>query len=329
MSNQPNIIPHVYNNVLILQRGDGYWNATAMCQANGKRWNNYLRNQETEEFLAELAQEVKMPVARFRATGTAGGEVGLVDTVQGGPPALQGTWVHRRVGIDLARWRSPKFAVKVNAWVDELLTTGRVELAPVPPLQPRPWSTRLEGMVMEFRARLANRHPDGGWAVAPSLVVDLLVLEDELFHHGFPADVKDLPDGSVGKRWRNHREGQPWARDCVRDCALETPHCTDDGKVLFVFPFIYHPAEHPYFQRWFNLRYVPEHMPEYFQRKFRKTQPLLAVASVADHACRRIVDRPARLPARTRQQLTAAGGFVHATALLPGPGGPVQRDLPL
>ena len=88
-------IPHIYNNILILQRGDGYWNATAMCRANGKLWGNYWRNQETQEFLAELAS-----VMRIRITE-------LVQVRQGGEPTLQGTWVHRRVAIHLANGVAP------------------------------------------------------------------------------------------------------------------------------------------------------------------------------------------------------------------------------
>jgi hypothetical protein len=50
------MIEHVYNGVTVLQREDGYWNATAMCRANGKLWADYWRNRTTQEFLAELSR---------------------------------------------------------------------------------------------------------------------------------------------------------------------------------------------------------------------------------------------------------------------------------
>ena len=54
MANQ--MIARSFNGVTIQQRTtDSYMNATAMCQACGKRWNNYARNETTEEYLAELA----------------------------------------------------------------------------------------------------------------------------------------------------------------------------------------------------------------------------------------------------------------------------------
>jgi hypothetical protein len=55
MSQLVSTIPHLYNGVLILQGGDGYWNATTMCRANGKLWADYWRNQTTQEFMAELS----------------------------------------------------------------------------------------------------------------------------------------------------------------------------------------------------------------------------------------------------------------------------------
>jgi hypothetical protein len=110
------IIEHVYNGVIVLQRDDGYWNASAMCRANGKQWNHYRDNQTTEEFLAGLSIDMGIPVSE------------LVQVRQGGTPQLQGTWIHRRVAVNLAQWCSPAFAVKVATWIEELLTTGHVDL---------------------------------------------------------------------------------------------------------------------------------------------------------------------------------------------------------
>jgi hypothetical protein len=113
------LIPR-FNDVVILQREDGYWNATAMCQADGKRWPNYCQNQSTGEFIDALSTSAGIPTDL------------LVQTVITGPNELRGTWVHRRVALDLARWCSPTFAVRVNYWVDQLLTTGYVSVVQAP-----------------------------------------------------------------------------------------------------------------------------------------------------------------------------------------------------
>ncbi|GDX73354.1 hypothetical protein LBMAG40_00110 [Cyanobium sp.] len=96
---------------------DGYVNATAVCQANRKRWNDYARLERTEAYIAALAAD-----AGFPATG-------LVVSIKGGRPELQGTWVHPRLAVDLARWISPAFAVWMDGWFLE-------QFQPAPPASP-------------------------------------------------------------------------------------------------------------------------------------------------------------------------------------------------
>jgi len=96
---------------------DGYVNATAVCQANRKRWNDYARLERTEAYIAALAAD-----AGFPATG-------LVVSIKGGRPELQGTWIHPRLAVDLARWISPAFAVWMDGWFLE-------QFQPAPPASP-------------------------------------------------------------------------------------------------------------------------------------------------------------------------------------------------
>jgi hypothetical protein len=113
------IIEHVYNGVTIHQRADGYWNASAMCRANGKTWSHYKENDTTEEFMIVLSRSLGIP------------RDVLVQTQMNGPNEVRGTWVHPRIAMNLAQWCSPLCAVKVSGWIEELLTTGHVDLRPV------------------------------------------------------------------------------------------------------------------------------------------------------------------------------------------------------
>lgn len=104
------------------READGFVNATAMCKAGGKRWNHYITLDRTQEYMAALASVVPekpcgAAVAGIPATGSA-----LIHTIQGGTPELQGTWIHPRLAIDLARWISPAFAVWMDGWFLESLT---------------------------------------------------------------------------------------------------------------------------------------------------------------------------------------------------------------
>ncbi len=100
-----------WNGISISRRiSDGYVNATAMCQAGGKRWGNYAQLDRTQDYIAALA-----PVTGIPATGIDG----LIQVRQGGQPHLQGTWIHPRLAIDLARWISAPFAVWMDGWLLE------------------------------------------------------------------------------------------------------------------------------------------------------------------------------------------------------------------
>ena len=106
-SEMPIIHRAVQKSVIDQRATDGYINATAMCQAAGKRLNNYLRLDTTKAFIDALETDTRISATE------------LIQTLRGGNPTLQGTWVHPRVAIHLAQRLSPGFAVQVSKWVLE------------------------------------------------------------------------------------------------------------------------------------------------------------------------------------------------------------------
>jgi hypothetical protein len=123
------LISRDFHGARIRQRSsDGYLDATAMCKASGKLFTGYKRLKSTQEFLAELSDFlIKNPVMLISITEQ---NQQLIQTIQGGTPEEQGTWVHPYVAINLAQWCSPIFAVIVTDWVYGLLTKGSVSLDP-------------------------------------------------------------------------------------------------------------------------------------------------------------------------------------------------------
>lgn len=120
----------VWNGTSICRREDGYVNASAMCKANGRRWTLYRANDRTQAYIDALAADVGIPTT------------GLIAIRRGGTPDQQGTWIHPRLAVDLARWISPQFAVWMDGWFLESLQrpapepatdafdgNGRVDLA--------------------------------------------------------------------------------------------------------------------------------------------------------------------------------------------------------
>lgn len=94
---------------------DEFVNATAMCQATGKRWGHYWENRSTQEFIESLARQL-----RCRNSDILEIRQGRGDRVE------QGTWVHRRVAIHLAQWCSPDFAVWVTGQIEAIMTGRQI-----------------------------------------------------------------------------------------------------------------------------------------------------------------------------------------------------------
>lgn len=85
-------------------------NATQMAKAFGKLPADFLKTKQTKTFLKELSVMKKIITAD------------LVKVVQGGD--TQGTWMHKNVAMEFARWLSPKFAIWCNDRIEELLRSG-------------------------------------------------------------------------------------------------------------------------------------------------------------------------------------------------------------
>lgn len=289
-------IEHVYNDVLILQRADGYFNASSMCKANGKLLGNYLRNDATKEFLAELSSVMRISITD------------LVQPNQGGIPILQGTWVHQRVAIDLARWCSARFAVKVNGWIEELLTKGRVEISPSATPKSLAWSERMSKSFQEHKLYINEHYPFGSFSVYTETATDILIIEDELNRHNVPMKRHDLPDGSIGRHWalglKATGGGSPIGR-----APLHMHHIERDNWHKVVEPFVYPGSLIPQFRQFLYCDYIPRFMPQYFANKPEWQRMQLALASAADGASKTITGRPAQLDPALRKMLDSVGGF--------------------
>ena len=101
------------NGITVLSREDGYINATALCKAGGKQFNDWYRLDKTKLFLNALSTSTGHPVDL------------LTHVITGGRNELRGTWVHPRLAVNIAQWISPLFDVQVSGWVYEIAVTGK------------------------------------------------------------------------------------------------------------------------------------------------------------------------------------------------------------
>jgi len=91
-----------FHGAKIRQRSDGYFDATVMCKVNNKRWFDYYRSKNTQEFLATLSKSTGLPVEYQSGISRFGENKGLVEITRGG--ISPGTWIHSKVAIHLAIW---------------------------------------------------------------------------------------------------------------------------------------------------------------------------------------------------------------------------------
>ena len=155
---EPDLDRRIWQGTAIERRqADGFVNATAMCKANGREWFTYARSERTKEYIAALAA-----VPQICRTE-------LVQSIQGGQPHLQGTWIHPRLAIDLARWISPAFAVWMDGWFLESLArpaqphhlpNGVHVIADNPRQAAWLWASAVEAEVSAAlsRSTIAGRH---------------------------------------------------------------------------------------------------------------------------------------------------------------------------
>jgi hypothetical protein len=111
-------------------RRDGYVNVTKICQAAGKRLDNWIRldsSKESMEYLqktldVEHAANVKLGKVIPHIRG-----ITLLTSLRGNCPS-RGTFAHPDLAIIIAAWASKSFQFQVSRWVRELMITGKVEL---------------------------------------------------------------------------------------------------------------------------------------------------------------------------------------------------------
>lgn len=161
---------------------DGYVNATAICQATGKRINNYLRAETTKEYLEALSRKTLISVSA------------LIQVVKGGLSELQGTWVHPKVAIHLSMWADADIAVQVTEWVFEWMN-GNI----------KPQST----MPYHLKRYLLNRGkiPVGYFSAFNEIVYSLIAPLEDLGYTLPDKLVPDISEGRIFSDWLRNEKG--------------------------------------------------------------------------------------------------------------------------
>ena len=109
-----------FGNIAVSFREDGYLNATQIAAHFGKLPKDYLKTEQTQQYISALAESLS------ERTKILTDENQIVIVKKGNSKNFtQGTWLHPKLAIHFARWLNPKFAV----WCDEqieILLNGNV-----------------------------------------------------------------------------------------------------------------------------------------------------------------------------------------------------------
>ncbi|MDO4795542.1 MAG: KilA-N domain-containing protein [Brachymonas sp.] len=237
------LIPHKVESSVVQQRAkDGYINATAMCKACGKQFNDYTRLASTQAFLDALAIETGIPVSE------------LNQVLKGGNPELQGSWVHPQVAIHLAQWLSPKFAVMVSKWVFDWMNGA---------------CARPVIMPYHIERHMINAHkiPHGHFSILQEMTMALVAPMEA---RGYRLPESLVPDISQGKMLCKH------LRDKVGIDTNALPtygHKFPDGRVVKAKLY---PIEHlPIFRKLMHEEWLVKKAHGYFKDRDPKALPVL------------------------------------------------------
>jgi hypothetical protein len=196
-------VPHKFEGSVIEQRAkDGYINATAMCRAAGRPWSRYWELPASKEFAKELSSDLGIPITE------------LIQSISGGLPDRQGTWVHPQVAVNLAQWLSAKFAVMVSKWVYDWMSSGRA-----------PTSAQLPFHIRRYVANQRNV-PSGHFSVLTEIILGLIG-PMEANGYTLPETLwPDISEGKIFSRWLREVKG-------VDTGAMPTyPHEFEDGRLV-------------------------------------------------------------------------------------------------
>jgi len=235
------LVQYEFEKEVIHQRvRDGYVNATAMCKASNKLWGNYWQTKRTKEYVAALSADIGIPISE------------LVQSVKGGTPDLQGTWIHPQMAIDLAQWLSPEFAVKVTKWVFDWMS-GKIPGGNLP---------------YHLRRYMANmtKVPAGYWSMLNEMTISLIAPLEQMGYVMPDTMIPDISEGRMFSKWLRDNGFDP-------DNMPSYPHTYEDGRVV-------HPRAYPnsvlqHFRKHFIEVWMHKRALKYFGERDPESVPFL------------------------------------------------------
>ncbi|MFA9487084.1 KilA-N domain-containing protein [Moraxella haemolytica] len=132
MSNLPQKLKTVnFDGLPVAFTENGYLNATMIAKHYGKRVQNYLKSERTQDYIRALDEHLSEAVFTASVENSEApkraSQNDLVIVQKGNSQEFeQGTWLHPKLAIDFARWLNPRFAVWCDMQIEQM-TTGSLQ----------------------------------------------------------------------------------------------------------------------------------------------------------------------------------------------------------
>jgi hypothetical protein len=108
------------NDIVIESREDGMINATQLCKAGNKKFNDWYRLDSTKELINVIEDEnLKTGIPVFKNNENIL-KTGIM-TIESTKGRYGCSWIHPDLAVQLAQWISPTFALQVSRWTRELV----------------------------------------------------------------------------------------------------------------------------------------------------------------------------------------------------------------
>lgn len=160
---------------------DLFFNATEMAKRFKKRPDDFWKQEQNREYLEALV------------TLSAGNESDFVRAKRGGK--YQGSWFHKDLALQFARWLSPMFAVQLDKWIFARLEQERISQNALSTHKSTPeWiAARADGKVerksetdaikefVEYAKASGSKSPDMYYTLLTRMENDLLFLKKGKF----------------------------------------------------------------------------------------------------------------------------------------------------
>jgi hypothetical protein len=106
-------IPLILNEFIIeYRKSDGYVNATQLCKAGEKNFNDWLCLENTKKYLIEMETDTKLTIKHLIDNNNKNDQLEI--------------WIYPKIAINLTHWLNPEFVFNVSNWIFDYLFQDKI-----------------------------------------------------------------------------------------------------------------------------------------------------------------------------------------------------------